>query len=122
MEAFAWHLRHGSLGADVGRFAPHLQEILAAGPPPPPPLTPGQQRKNWLVGAAVTALVVVPIAAAVAPPAGTDRFVFVAGGMLLGFSALRSAYSAWNFFRDRSWGQGVFLALLALLLAFWCIG
>ena len=30
IEAFAWHLRHGELRADIARFAPHLQEVLAS--------------------------------------------------------------------------------------------
>ncbi len=49
LDAFSRHLHHGSLIADLVRFAPHLQAACAAGPRPARLITPAQRREGLVI-------------------------------------------------------------------------
>ncbi len=63
IEAFAWHVRHGQLGDDLKRLAPHVQTASRAAEPLAKP-APAQQRQNRRVLAMIfgcTALLLIAV-------------------------------------------------------------
>ena len=119
IEAFAWHLRHGELRADIARFAPHLREALVSldGPDQRSPRKP-----TWKILALLSSVLLGAIALAASPKAIQDQIIGPAGLVFIPLFALRGAYSAWNSFRTRAWFLGVFFLLLTVVLFVWSIG
>jgi hypothetical protein len=120
IEAFAWHLRHGRMRADLARFAPHLQAALDAPEAPDPNALRG--RALWKVIGLTACLLAPAIALALAPEQWQSRIL---GIFLLGLApllALRAAISARNSIRTRAWWLAIFFAALALVLGLWSIG
>lgn len=120
--AFGWHLRRGTLAADVSALAPHLAAAMSAArtPPSAPRATPAQRRRQAMVWLTVGAVVVVSIVLGWIQPPWTHRLLDVAYAAVAPLVVLQAGMQTWRFARGRQWGMTLLLALSTLVASGWC--
>jgi hypothetical protein len=128
IEAFAWHLRHGQLQAELERYAPHLRAQLAPGLPAPsstsaaaPPSAKGRPLKarDWLIIVLILLAIAGMFAFATHSKQNERLLGSLAGALFTGGVALQTAIGARHCFRIRSWLAGSGLGILSLTLILW---
>ncbi len=120
IEAFAWHLRKGTLVADVSALAPHLAPDLAAVSQPLPP-TPQQRRRSLALGAAIAALIVASAVLGWIQPAGMTRVVDIAYALATPLLVLPPGLACGQSLRRRHWGSALLMALWTLMALAWSV-
>jgi hypothetical protein len=118
IEAFGWHLRRGTLRADITRFAPHLKELLDNLDAPD---QHAPHKNTWKILAIIAPLLVAAVALATSPQNIQDWIIHSVGIVLIPLFTLRAAYSAWRSFQTRAWFLGTFFVLLTIVLFFWSV-
>ncbi|NRF69755.1 hypothetical protein HLB44_22375 [Aquincola sp. S2] len=123
IEAFAWHLRKGTLVADVSARAPHLAAAMSAvnapAPPAPPP-APAQRRRALALGLFVAAVIVLSAVLGWTQPAGLNRVLQIAYAVVAPLVALQAGIGTWQFARGRHWGMALLMAAVTLMALGWC--
>jgi hypothetical protein len=123
IEAFGWHLRRGTLAADVSALAPHLAAAMSgAGAPalPTPPPAPAQRRRNIALGLFIGALVTTSMVLGWTQPALLNGVVEVAFGVAAPLVALQAGVVTWRTARGRHWAMALLMALSTLVALGWC--
>lgn len=120
IEAFAWHLRKGTLVADVSALAPHLAEDLAA-VNQALPMTPQQRRRSLALGSAIAALIVASAVLGWIQPAGMTRLVDTAYAMTTPLLVLPAGLACWQSLRARHWGTALLMAVWTLIALAWSL-
>lgn len=125
IDAFAWHLRRGTLVADVSALAPHLAAQFAAAMiasnAPPAPATPEQRRRNVALSLLIGALAIISLALAWTQPAALARVVQVGTALAAPLVLLQAAYGTWCCIRSRQWGMALLMSMSTLLALGWCV-
>lgn len=117
IEAFGWHLEHGSFMQELRRYAPYLeyQKGPASRPASAEPLVPGQRRKTALVILFVLVLIGGAFWAAIVDPpwvSGAMNGLFGVGMSLL---AVQSAAALRNAWRAREWFMLVLFTAMVVI-------
>lgn len=120
IEAFGWHLRKGTLAADVSTLAPQLAPAMSAAKAPAPPPAPGQRRRNLALGLFIGALVVTSAVLGWTQPAAVNRLVDVGYALAMPLVALQAGHATWQSARRRHWGLALLMAAWTLVALGWC--
>jgi len=122
IEAFAWHLRHGRLRADLARLAPAVQSLAPLLAPPANPVSPEVQRRRLVIlvcalGAFLAAIVMLGLG----PPSRKESVFSVVMALLAPLLTFSAGWSAWSAFRSGARLMGVLFTILTLLGILWCL-
>jgi hypothetical protein len=120
IEAFAWHLRKGTLRRDINAWAPHLANDLMK-LDIKVPRTPEDRRGLWLT-AGIIALCLAFSGLLIALGDRVQAVFFNATYALLDpLLVASSAAATWSMIRRRSWLMTVLMGLLTLVMIGWTI-
>lgn len=123
IEAFAWHLRNGSLGRDIRRYAPRLAADVAAAmrEPVAVPMSAADRRRNALVAGLIALGLAVGFLLIGLGERAQAWFFSGTYALLDPLLALSAGYSAYRLFKRRSWLLCVLTGLLALVMIGWTL-
>ena len=120
IEAFAWHLRHGPLRAQIGEYAPHLADDLAL-LDEKPVQKPFDRRTFWVVSGIIAASLAFSMVL-LALSERVQMIVFdLAYAIVDPLLALSSAIATWQMIRRRSWLFTLLMALTTLIMIGWTL-
>jgi hypothetical protein len=121
IEAFAWHVRHGQLGEDLKRLAPHLQTASADAKPRTKP-TPEQRRQNRIGLAMILGCTALLLIAALFVPAAVFRPMLPGLWALLATCfVVQGAWRARIAIRTGAKWMALLYILYALTMALWSV-
>lgn len=124
IEAFAWHLRKGTLATELAAKAPQLAAAIRALQKPAqakPAATPGQRRRNLALWLFIAALVMVSMVLGWKQPVGLTRVIDYAYAALAPLLALQAGASTWQVARQRLWGMTLLMTASTLVALGWCV-
>ena len=122
IEAFAWHLRHGRLRADIARLAPAVQSLPSQLAPPANPVSPAARRRRWVILlCALGAVLAASVMLGLGPPSRKERVFSVVMALLAPLLTFSAGWSAWNAFRTGARLMGVLFTILTLFGVLWCL-
>lgn len=122
-EAFAWHLRHGSLRSDIATLAPHLKAALdELDTDASRNAEKLQRRETWTMLALLVSIVIGATILASSEHPAQEQVLRGAATILMPLFALRAAYSAWSSFHLHAWWLGMFFVAVTVALVFLSVG
>ena len=130
IEAFAWHLRHGPMRAEIAAFAPHLATDLAQlddqpGTPAAKSIVRAadavDRRRQWLAAALIAGSLVVSGVLIAMGERAQQVFFDSAYGLLDPFFAASSGLATWQMLKRRAWLLAGLMALMTLVMVGWTL-
>lgn len=120
IEAFAWHLRHGPMRAQIIEYAPHLAKDLAHADDKRV-RTPFDRRAVWMTAAIIAAsIAVIPVLIMLGER--VQMIVFdLAYAIVDPMLAVSSAIATWQMIQRRSWLFTGLMAMMTLIMIGWTL-
>lgn len=120
VDAFAWHLHHGTLVAEVAARAPHLEAPMrSALADASRPLPAAERRKRVWLAALIGALVLLGVVLGWMQPPGLDRAAAYVYAAVAPLAALQVALATWQAVRSRHWLIAALLTAATLVALGW---